>query len=393
MNYLLLRLKRFCGFITGFVFFIGGILKLMDPVGAGLVMGEYLDFMHMKFLGFAAKPLGLAFALAEAVIGTALITGVWRKVTAIAAMAFQAFFTLLTLALVIFNPEMDCGCFGEAIHLTHMETFLKNIVLCLLLAAYYFPSRMLGITLKKKFVSFGIVTASVIAFTIYSWMYIPVMDFTDYRPAAALKAGHAFSEAEDAAYEAVFVYEKDGKEEIFDLENLPDSTWNFVRTETKANETSEEGEMIDLSFYDEAGEYHDHLASDEKVMVISVYDPSMKAEKWAKINGFVRNAEEAGFRTLVLVSGEIPEQMAGQGNIYHADYKTLLSLNRSNGGTTYFSRGYLVRKWAERALPSPEELEEIYGEDETETIIYHDTKGSLGFQGFLLYVFAVMLLL
>ena len=393
MNYLLLRLKRFCGFITGFVFFIGGILKLMDPVGAGLVMGEYLDFMHMKFLGFAAKPLGLAFALAEAVIGTALITGVWRKVTAIAAMAFQAFFTLLTLALVIFNPEMDCGCFGEAIHLTHMETFLKNIVLCLLLAAYYFPSRMLGITLKKKFVSFGIVTASVIAFTVYSWMYIPVVDFTDYRPAAALKAGHAFSEAEDAAYEAVFVYEKDGKEEIFDLENLPDSTWNFVRTETKETETSEEGKMIDLSFYDEAGEYHDHLASDEKVMVISVYDPSMKAEKWAKINGFVRNAEEAGFRTLILVSGEIPEQMAGQDNIYHADYKTLLSLNRSNGGATYFSRGYLVRKWAERALPSPEELEEIYGEDETETIIYHDTKGSLGFQGFLLYVFAVMLLL
>ena len=393
MNYLLLRLKRFCGFITGFVFFIGGILKLMDPVGAGLVMGEYLDFMHMKFLGFAAKPLGLAFALAEAVIGTALITGVWRKVTAIAAMGFQAFFTLLTMALVIFNPEMDCGCFGEAIHLTHMETFLKNIVLCLLLAAYYFPSRMLGITLKKKFVSFGIVTASVMAFTVYSWMYIPVMDFTDYKPAAALKAGHAFSEAEDNAYEAVFVYEKDGKEEVFDLENLPDSTWNFVRTETKAAETSEESKMIDLSFYDEAGEYHDHLASEEKVMVISVYDPSMKAGKWEKINGFVRNAEEAGFRTLILVSGEIPEQMAGQDNIYHADYKTLLSLNRSNGGATYFSRGYLVRKWAERALPSPEELEDIYGEDETETIIYHDTKGSLGFQGFLLYVFAVMLLL
>ena len=393
MNYLLLRIKRFCGFITGFVFFIGGILKLMDPVGAGLVMGEYLDFMHMKFLGFAAKPLGLAFALAEAVIGTALITGVWRKVTAIAAMAFQAFFTLLTLALVIFNPEMDCGCFGEAIHLTHMETFLKNIVLCLLLTAYYFPSRMLGITLKKKFVSFGIVTASVIAFTVYSWMYIPVMDFTDYKPAAALKAGHAFSEAEDAAYEAVFIYEKDGKEEVFDLEHLPDSTWNFVRTETKAAETSEEGKLIDLSFYDEDGEYHDHLASADKVMVISVYDPSMKNEKWEKINGFVRNAEEAGFRTLILVSGDIPEVMAGQDNIYHADYKTLLSLNRSNGGVTYFSMGYLVRKWAERALPSPEELEEIYGDDETETIIYHDTKGSLGFQGFLLYVFAVMLLL
>ena len=144
MRYLLLRLKRFCGFITGFVFFIGGILKLMDPVGAGLVMAEYFDFMHLKFLAFAAKPVAVAFALAEALIGTALITGVWRKFTGIAALAFQGFFTLLTLALVIFNPQMDCGCFGEAIHLTHKETFIKNIILLALLCTYLFPAKLLG---------------------------------------------------------------------------------------------------------------------------------------------------------------------------------------------------------------------------------------------------------
>ena len=393
MNYLLLRLKRFCGFITGFVFFIGGILKLMDPVGAGLVMGEYLDFMHMKFLGFAAKPLGLAFALAEAVIGTALITGIWRKVMGIAALAFQAFFTLLTLALVIFNPEMDCGCFGEAIHLTHMETFLKNIVLCILLCAYFFPVKQLGTPLKKKYVSFAVVTASVLAFAAYSWMYIPMVDFTAYKPAAALKAGHAFSESDDDIYEAVFIYEKEGKEEVFDLEHLPDSTWNFVRTETRAKEGYDEDSRIDLSFYDSNGEYHDELASEGKVMVISVYDPDIKDRKWEKINRFALDAEEAGFTTLILIAGDIPVQMQLQDNVYSADYKTLLSLNRSNGGATYFSRGYLVRKWAERALPDFDHLVEIENDDETETIIYNDAKGSLGFQGFLLYVFAVMLLL
>ena len=393
MKYLLLRIKRFCGFITGFVFFIGGILKLMDPVGAGLVMGEYLDFMHMKFLGFAAKPLGLAFALAEAVIGTALVTGVWRKVMGIAALAFQAFFTLLTLALVIFNPEMDCGCFGEAIHLTHTETFHKNIVLCILLCAYFFPVKHLGTPQKKKYVSFSIVTASVLAFTVYSWMYIPMVDFTAYKPAAALKAGHAFSESDDDIYEAVFIYEKDGQEEVFDLGHLPDSTWNFVRTETRTKEGYDEDSRIDLSFYDSNGEYHDALASEGKVMVISVYDPEIKDRKWEKINRFALDAEEAGFTTLILIAGDIPVQMQLQDNVYSADYKTLLSLNRSNGGATYFSRGYLVRKWAERALPDFDHLVEIENDDETETIIYHDAKGSLGFQGFLLYVFAVMLLL
>ena len=391
MRYLILRLKRFCGFVTGFVFFIGGILKLMDPVGAGLVMGEYLDFLHMGFLGFSAKVLGTAFALAETVIGTALITGVWRKTTGIAAMAFQAFFTLLTLVLVIFNPEMDCGCFGEAIHLTHMETFLKNIVLCILLCAYFFPMKMLGHPQKRKYVSFGIVTVSVTAFMIYSWMYIPLMNFTDYKPAAALKAGQTADSGEDM-FEAVFVYEKDGNEQTFDLNHLPDSTWNFVRTETAAVSEQESDGLIDLSFYNESGEYLDGLAVDGKVMVVSVYDTKIGSHGWEEILGFMTDAEAAGFNTLLLVSGTAPEDQAPD-NLYHADRKTLLAMNRSNGGVTYFSNGYLVRKWARRGAPDFEELLEIASEDETETIIYHDTKGSLGFQGFLLYVFAVMLLL
>ena len=107
MRYLLLRLKRFCGYIAGFVFFVSGILKLMDPVGAGLVMDEYYKFLHLGFMGFSSKFTGVLFALAETVIGTALITGIWRKLTAKSAIVLQGFFTILTLFLVVFNPLFD----------------------------------------------------------------------------------------------------------------------------------------------------------------------------------------------------------------------------------------------------------------------------------------------
>ena len=384
-------MKRFCGFITGFVFFIGGILKLMDPVGAGLVMGEYMDFMHLKFLASVAKPLGTAFAFAECIIGTALITGVWRKTAGMTALAFQGFFTLLTLALVIFNPRMDCGCFGEAVHLTHTETFLKNLVLCALLCAYFIPSKMLGHPAKKKYVSFGIVTVSVTAFMIYSWMHIPLVDYTDYRPGASLKAGNAFGEASEEMYEAAFIYEKDGTEEAFSLEALPDSTWMFVRTETVSRQMEEGDGLIDLSFYNEDGEYLDELASAGKVMAVSVYDPEISARRWEEIAAFARNAEAAGFKTFVLAA-EMPQEDPGI-PVYMSDYKTLIAMNRSNGGVTYFCDGNLIRKWSFRSRPDMASLTEIYDEDETETVIYHNTKGSLGFQGFLLYVSAVMLLL
>ena len=79
--------------------------------------------------------------------------------------------------------------------------------------------------------------------------------------------------------------------------------------------------------------------------------------------------------------------------LFFSDYKTLLTMNRSNGGAVWFNDGYLIRKWAERALPDSAQMKEALSNDVTETVIEKSTRGSLAFQGFLLYVFAVMLLL
>ena len=394
-------MKRFCGFVTGFVFFLSGIVKLLDPVGAGLVMDGYFDFLHLGFMAPASKFFGVAFALAETIIGTGLITGVWRKTVALSAIILQGFFTLLTLLLVIFNPEMDCGCFGEAIHLTHMQTFIKNIILCILLAAYFFPSSQLGENRKRKYASFALVTASVLAFTVYSLMYIPLIDFTDFKPAAALMAGEGSG---GDSYESVFIYEKDGERQSFTIDHLPDSTWTFVDTETVMIE-SEGNASVNLSIRDAYGDYHDGIAAEGKIMIVSVYDIDRKAGRWGQTAHFLSNAEKAGFTSLLLVRST-PEEfeeavscLAPQvaevlrRHLYFSDYKELISMNRSNGGATFFCDGYLIRKWARRALPDMKNLEELVEADETEALIERSTNGDLTFQGFLLYVFAVMLLL
>jgi len=389
MNYYVTKLRRFCGFIAGFIFYISGILKLLDPVGAGLVMDEYFSFLHLGFLGFSSKILGTAIAFAETILGAALITGVWRRSTGIAVLSMQGFFTFLTLLLVIFNPEMDCGCFGEAIHLTHMQTFLKNLGILALLAGNFIPLKGLGRPKGRKFVSFGIVAASTLAFTVYSWMYIPLVDFTAYATTAHLQAAEKYPDNEEDMYEAVFTYEKDGKQKTFDLEHLPDSTWTFVSTQTVLKEDFADT-AVPLSIYDDEGNYLDSLAAEGKVMVISVYDPDIRQSRWEDIEAFAAEAETAGFRTLILTSDK------GEGsheNTYKSDYKTLITLNRSNGGVTYISDGYIIRKWARRAAPDKEELLSLQAEPVTETMIGHSSQSSLTFQAFLLYVFAVMLLL
>lgn len=402
MKYLLLRLKRFCGFLVGIVFLVSGILKLLDPVGAGLVMDEYFSFLHVGFLGFASRFSGVVFALAEALLGTALMAGVWRRYVGVAALVFQGFFTLLTLLLLIFNPDMDCGCFGEAVHLTHLQTFVKNIVLMLLLAGYFWPVKMLGQPKPRKYVSFSIVAVSLVLLTVYSLIYIPLVDFTDFKPSATLQAGYTGT-ADADRYEAEFVYVKDGVEEVFSLGHLPDSTWTFVRTETRERFSSDDDPV--LSIMDSRGIYHDELAAEGKVIVVSVYDVDRRTSAWLATSRFIDRLSHSGYTPLLLVSSsseEIDEALASlpdgvrpilESCLYFSDYKTLVTMNRSNGGATYFDDGLLIRKWAAASYPDTAALEQMRDSDDTEILIGQSTRGSLTFQSFLLYVFAVLLLL
>ena len=402
MKYFALRTRRLLAFIAGAVYVFSGISKLLDPVGAALVMEAYMDFFHVGFMSVAAKPLAVALALLEAVLGSALMTGVWRKVAAIAAFALQGFFTLVTIVLVVFNPEMDCGCFGNVAHLSHIQSFVKNVVLCLMLVGAFVPFRELGVPKTRKYVSFAIVTLSLLLFTVWSWMHIPLVDYTEFAPGALLRSAESAELFEDEKYQSVFVYEKDGKQEVFSLNDLPDSTWTFVEARTEVREGGDTESSVVLSIYDRDGMYHDEEVSSGKVMVVSVY--RMQDAGWERIADYVSELRKSGFRTLVLVSGlpqEIDQVMEGltpeQVNVLHqdmymSDFKTLVSLNRSNGGLTYFSEGYLISKWASRSVPDADELSQIYKDDETEILLGRTSTSRLYFQGFKLFLFALMLL-
>lgn len=408
-NVFLFRLRRLCAFIIGVVFLIAGIFKLLDPVGAGLVMEGYYRFFHLTFLLPTAKAAAVAFALAESLLGAAMISGVWRKQVAIATTALIVFFTLLTLALAIFNPVSltDCGCFGEVIHLTNFQTFLKNLILLALAMVSFLPFKHFGKNRKRKYVSFGIVAASIIAFTAHSLTSIPLVDYTEFTPGCELLASIGDDvEKDQGNYKATIIYEKNGQEGAFDLDNLPDSTWTYVRTETiLINGADIEDNRPSLSFSDAYGNYLDETATVGNALAISVYAPEKVSGKvWTRIADAVESARSAGFTPLLLTATTMAEfdklpKLASEdrsrlsGSTYFADSKTLVTLNRSNGGATWFSDGQLIRKFSRGKLPTAEDLTNMSEDDPTEEMLHTSTKNRLHFQGFLLYVFAILLIL
>lgn len=350
----------------------------MDPVGAGLVMEEYFKFLHLGFLGFASKALGVLFALLEAVVGAALVTGVWRKPVLWVAAGLMALFTVLTALLSIFNPSMDCGCFGEALHLTHIQSLIKNIVLDALIVVSMLPYRNFGVPKKLKYGSFALVSISLLAFCIYSLVSIPLQDFTNYKYGATLSSASDASES----IETEFVYEKEGVQRGFSLENLPDSSWTFVDSRTTTNEDLSSLPVLPIA---KDGVPADSLATSGKILLVTVYnEDSYGPKRIRRVQNFLSDAYSSGFNAVVLKVG---------GGEYTSDYRALVGLNRSNGGATLLEDGVIIRKWSNINLPSKEKLEQLYSQDPDESYLEAERRGKLMFQGFLLYVFAILLFL
>lgn len=403
------RFRRFCAVLIGCVFVLSGSFKLMDPVGSSLVVGEYWNFFHLGFMRWSSMPVGVMLALLETLTGIALMSGVYRRLTAVVTSAMCLFFTLITVILAVFNPVMDCGCFGEVVHLTHLQSLVKNLILLTLCCMAFLPFRDFGNPGRLAPISAALATLSSLILLLWSCFSLPFKDYTDLRIGTRLEA--SLDESESAYFAGRFVYSKDGVERSFTLdEDLPDSTWTFERIDE--GEPHERTAILGVRD-PRTGAYVDTLAAGPNVLVISTY---RKTALKPAARQLMSDFEAAGGTALHLgvdvpaadcpdggdVSGaefSAADYLGdGSGGVsratdYLGDRRSLMSLNRSNGGATLIQDGIVVRKWAASRLPSMETLGELMqGEAEdnaTDTISRSNTIQ----QAYLLWIFAVLMLL
>ena len=315
------------------VLFLSGMLKIMDPVGTGFIVEAYLNFFHLGFLSVAARYIGWALSLGEAFVGAALIAGVWRVLTGIVSGMLMLAFTLITLALLIFNPPMDCGCFGEALHLSHTWSFLKNVALDLLLAASYFPWHRADAPCPlRRYASFSIAALTASMFLVYSEVALPLVDFTPFAPGSELNLT-PFGDVEPAA-------------------SSPAAYGLSVGTDPAASgRVAPESDGAELYPADTLGEYDDSLLLRGDVLVIAVHSPFWAAG--TETGEAIGAALSAGMTPVVLSPLTLPEFSPYS---YSADRRDIMTLCRSNGGAVWISDGRIVKKWPALDLPGGDEL-------------------------------------
>lgn len=357
-------LRAICRFAFGLLFIFAGFIKGIDPIGTALKIKEYIGAFHLDSLDFLSIPLSLILTWAEFLIGVAILKGLKMRLFSKIALAFIITFTLLTLWIAIANPVSDCGCFGEAIHLSNKATFIKNLIL-LGAALVIFFQRDKYHTIARPKVEWGylgIYSILIIGLQIYSLMKIPQIDFGIYKPGTDLIARQ--QQYQEREYETTFIYSKDGEEKTFTINDLPDSTWTFVDAKSVLVSGAAEDASVDFSFIDSHGNPVGNEIVQQKgpVFFISIYNAKALGPRAVKK---IMNLADTLYRhnlQLYIISAnsvettqalfEPYEQEDGRTySILYSDYKAVISLNRSSGGLTYVNSGIIIKKWARENYP------------------------------------------
>ena len=350
--------------LLGLVFIFSGAVKAIDPFGTVYKIEDYLK----AFGGFFTDLLPLAdvaaviLILLEVVLGICMVLNVRTQWTSWLALAFYAVMTPLTLYIALNNPVSDCGCFGDAIILTNWQTFWKNVVLITL--------AILLVLLRKSVnplwrgymeVIIAFIAASItFAFMEYTYRHLPMVDFRPYKIGNHLPTLMEYPE--DAApdvYEYSFVYAKDGVEQTFTLENYPkgDSTWTFVRQNSKLIQKGYEPPIHDFEIINAEGEdlTWDILESEEPVTLVVMYDLKKTDKKQlAKVENLI--GDEARF---YILTGSGTDEMITfaleyptlSDYICTCDPVTLKTIVRANPGVIVVQNGIVIDKYNLRNRP------------------------------------------
>ena len=354
-------IRLICRIITGSVFVFSGAVKAIDPLGSAYKFHDYFQAFNLDFLQPLCLPLAIILFTAEFIVGFSVLTGIRQKEGIFGMFILIIFFTPLTFILALANPVSDCGCFGDAIHLTNWETFEKNIVLFLMVLILFTGRKKSSATFRP--VTEWILTISVIilfaGFAIYNLIFLPVIDFLPYNTGTHIRDKMIIpDDAPINQYETTFIYEKGGEQKEFTLENYPadDTAWKFIEQRSVLKKKGYEPKIHDFAItninnYD----ITDSILNNPGYTLLMIVRKLELANPAKLGKGFKAGKEclSEGIDFYILTAsgiGEIKKEENGL-PICQVDETTLKTMIRSNPGYIVLKNGTIIEKWSWANFP------------------------------------------
>lgn len=246
--------------IVGVLFIFSGLIKANDPRGLSYKMMEFFEVWgrdeslttFMTWMSERALMISIIMITLEIVVGIGILLGNCKKSFLNLLLVLIVFFTFLTGYAVLSGKIATCGCFGDCIPISAMQSFIKDLILLALVLIIYIGSKHIQPLFSSaiSLTIIGLGTVGVLVFQWYVMRHNPVWDCLPF------KVGNNILELRKMPADAVpdkkeyrFVYEKNGEKKEFTVKDLPDSSWNFVSREDVIIEKGKNNEAPIKDFY------------------------------------------------------------------------------------------------------------------------------------------------
>lgn len=372
--------------LVGALFIFSGLIKANDPVGFGvkledyfLVFSETLPFFGAPWLLHSTVALAWTICVVEVALGIALLLGIWRKTVAWSLLLMILFFTWLTGYSAITGAVTDCGCFGDAIPLTPVQSFQKDLVLLALILlifidVVFWPKAIRPVLPAPiRWALFVLVTAFSAGLGIHALRHLPPLDFRPYKVGTNIARAMELPEnAKPEIVQLTWVYKNKASGEIREfVDQLPEDldAWEFQDRTEKLLQKGDEPPIHDFVLNDENGRDRTAFLLDLDDVYFFVISPELRhtsVKGWKALQTLQQEAESEGIHVFGLVGSGRHEIDAFRHEIqaaypfFSVDLKALKTFIRADPGLVVMRRGEILAKYSWRDAPSFDALKETF---------------------------------
>ncbi|MBI1184036.1 DoxX family membrane protein [bacterium] len=351
--------------LVGALFIFSGFIKANDPMGFGFKLEEYFEVFGTEFMVPIAMQLAIFICVFEILLGIMLLLGYLPKLVNRLLLAMIVFFTFLTFYSAYYNVVTDCGCFGDAIKLTPWQSFTKDVILLVLIVVLLWGEKHIKMIFSSqitKGLTIGATLASLL-FPVYTYTYLPVIDFRPYNIGANIVEKMKTIRAPEV--QMMFEYEKDGESYFFsgdELGTVEDlGSYNFVKREDKILDPGEPAPIHDFVLNDDNGNDVTNVFIDAEGYKLMTVQYDLKRTDLSKMEPMLaldKALEDKGVKCYHLTAGTQREIQGLNSPLkfYSVDKTTLKTIIRSNPGLVLFKGNVIVMKWPSTRFPEVDEV-------------------------------------
>jgi uncharacterized membrane protein YphA (DoxX/SURF4 family) len=372
---------NFVRIFVGVLFIVSGLVKANDPLGLSYKMQEFFEvwnasvspgsFIAKSFPFFNEHSLSLSVIMIglEIMAGVALLIGWKRKAILNLLLVLILFFTFLTAYAYWSGKFKNCGCFGDCLPITPLTSFLKDVLLLLMILFLIWKQKYIEPFFVKRKQNLALILSLLftIAMQWYALNYLPFVDCLPFKKENIISEQMKMpANAVADSFAMKFIYEKQGKRFEFAPEELPAdlATYKFIdRTQKLVRQGNAEPPIKGFSLVGFDGQdFTNSILAEPKALLVFALNFE-KTDDW--MASFIKLYNEAKKKNIPMF---IVSSDAAKGKVIFsaAGYPDIVFLNCDNIAVRTAARTnptiYLLEKGTVVAKQSAYKIDYIISE-------------------------------